>query len=409
MRDDIIIYRISYNIGYDEFLVKVELNGLIIRCLTGNRSAACITNVGLIVDESLMRSRYNIGFSAYEIISFVANKYIYSDFIVTPFSRCVVLDESAGMQYDRQSLLKECSDLDGDCDIYFPFDRTQHNSNENWELYILGHVWGLDMYFLTKKGAGILQELKVIKQPLDEEMLELSMDNTLNIYFSNDTDYTYEENEMRQISRNQAVKQAILAMNNWEAEDKVQIRLLLKKVSRIAKEANVNLILGYGSLLGHVRHGGIMPWDDDVDLLILNEDVEELLSALGKEEIICFRADSWKHISYYKIWFKSGKKIPFYDYTFPFIDIWIVKCNSGNIITEEGVQMPVDEFYPLQTATFENADFYIPADPIKCLNAFYQNWQSEITVFPWNHQEEEPSNFPLSAKITVNDHGRMIS
>lgn len=56
----------------------------------------------------------------------------------------------------------------------------------------------------------------------------------------------------------------------------VQLEMLLE-LDRVCRELGVAYQLGAGSLLGAVRHGGFIPWDDDVDVVMLRADYQRFL------------------------------------------------------------------------------------------------------------------------------------
>lgn len=62
----------------------------------------------------------------------------------------------------------------------------------------------------------------------------------------------------------------------------VQLQIL-DKVDAICKKYNIPYYAESGTLLGVVRHGGYIPWDDDLDIVMKRHDYERFLSVAGKE------------------------------------------------------------------------------------------------------------------------------
>ncbi len=54
---------------------------------------------------------------------------------------------------------------------------------------------------------------------------------------------------------------------------------LLREVDRICRKCNIHYNIIAGTLLGAVRHGGFIPWDDDADVALLRPEYEKFRRA----------------------------------------------------------------------------------------------------------------------------------
>ena len=57
----------------------------------------------------------------------------------------------------------------------------------------------------------------------------------------------------------------------------------LRKVTMILERHEIPYWINFGTLLGAVRHGGFIPWDDDLDISILRDDRMRMLEILDDE------------------------------------------------------------------------------------------------------------------------------
>ena len=54
----------------------------------------------------------------------------------------------------------------------------------------------------------------------------------------------------------------------------------LKYIDRICRENGIEYTLAGGSLIGAIRHGGYIPWDDDIDIELTRPHYDHLISVL---------------------------------------------------------------------------------------------------------------------------------
>ena len=67
--------------------------------------------------------------------------------------------------------------------------------------------------------------------------------------------------------------------------NQLELLELLDEVARICKEHNIQWWLSSGTLLGAARHEGFIPWDDDIDIVMLRKDFKRFDRLMRKAEL----------------------------------------------------------------------------------------------------------------------------
>lgn len=143
----------------------------------------------------------------------------------------------------------------------------------------------------------------------------------------------------------------------------VKMVKLLEKLTNILDKNDIPYWLTCGTLLGAVRHGGLIPWDDDLDINVPLEYTEKVKSSLKKNNLNVLDTGGG---------YKVHDKI-----TYPFVDLIIVDkvkekwtlCyplnKDGSCSYKTARQWPQecfmdDEVFPLKKIPFENLSLSVP-------------------------------------------------
>lgn len=67
------------------------------------------------------------------------------------------------------------------------------------------------------------------------------------------------------------------------------LRRMYLEIEKVCDRHSLRMCTGYGTVLGALRHGGFIPWDDDIDLLMPREDYDRLINDYADELPVQYR------------------------------------------------------------------------------------------------------------------------
>jgi len=363
------------------------------------------------VDFSYRKTKFGIELSEFELQLYLKHYMAWRYFSHTEEPYCLIIENIASVIQSGESILEVISNFSNDCDVFFPYNGLKRATRPPQITYLLGYRWGIDAYFISQNAARIFLETTTIKQPIDEEIFEMFKLGRINIYYEDTNLFCWGTDDIYRADRNETIKKAILDLDVWGENDKSRARNLIKTTFELASHAGCEFFLSDGTLLGHIRHGQIMQWDDDIDISLNIENLNVFLKAIEVERSleICKRYWGVNRILYFKIWDASGTEIPNKKYKFPFMDVWLYKIDGETLLYNYGARYPISIIFPLQSVSFEQSSAFVPVEPLSYLDIKYRSWRDTIQVFPLSHRTETRKFIPLKAEIETDSFGRIVT
>lgn len=177
---------------------------------------------------------------------------------------------------------------------------------------------------------------------------------------------------------------------------------MLEYLHSFFSKHNIGYVLWGGTMLGAIRNKGIIPWDDDVDIAIHEEDVPKLLSLQKalKMEIDMHLRPMWFG---YKVCprLKDDDKCQH-----PFIDIFVLRDKGdGYLVSDHNVEgtdrISVTAWKNRKPIPFGNTMYFVPSDPSRYLNRTYgRDWSTHAHI-SYDHVNDK--HIPEKIEILEDD------
>ncbi|MDX4071139.1 LicD family protein [Aliarcobacter skirrowii] len=179
----------------------------------------------------------------------------------------------------------------------------------------------------------------------------------------------------------------LLKKSDKPFEDEKTLNLAKKIITFLcgkAKEKNIPLHIDYGTLLGIVRDGKLIPWDDDIDLAIISTKAKEVESFILENIDLIDNDLIWtveKIVDKNNNPFELSLKFNSLSNKFKTFDISIA---YKGIIGENAVKLtslgqwytPKHHVLKLETLFWENTTLFVPSDFEKYLEFTYGSWKT---------------------------------
>jgi GR25 family glycosyltransferase involved in LPS biosynthesis len=190
--------------------------------------------------------------------------------------------------------------------------------------------------------------------------------------------------------------------NVWDNNKLNKMKSLLINSKKCLDKLKIEFIPIYGTLLGLIRHKGVIPWDDDFDVMIHKKYFDSILKNKNlflEYGIGVYLVKGTLNIpNFIKLYDVNEPKIykDGYNWSWPFIDIFGFYDKNDKIYIENNSMLDLNyevsknDIYPLKKIIYQNIEFNIPNESDIILNSLYGNdWNETCYSSAYNHQIEK--------------------